>query len=179
MPKPYDVYPLLRPHGDRFWQINEVTFFGSRGESWKVPPGVTDFASVPRIAVWLIPKFGKWTTAALLHDWFCREGIARGLISPMDADGVFRSVMRRDGVPPLLRNLAWAGVRWGAAGNPVRRHEWWRTFPRLLGISLIALPILLIPAIVIALGLAIYWPLEWAAWIVRSEVPESDAGGTT
>lgn len=183
--RPYDVAPQLIPDGEKFRHLNRVEFYGTQGDSWVVDPaedprcGVTDFASVPRVGVWLVPKFGKVTAAALLHDWFCAYAIAAGIISPRQADAVFRSVMRRDGVPPLLRNIAWAGVRWGAAANPIRRHEWWSDFPRLLMVSLVALPIMLLAAIGIVFGLAAYSAAEWLAWILCDEVPESDAGVKT
>lgn len=179
---PYNTPPQLIPHGEKFKLTNVVTYYGTKGDSWTVDPnadprcGETDFASVPRVGVWLIPKFGKLTAAALLHDWFCAFAITAGIISPRQADAVFRSVMRRDGVPPLLRNIAWAGVRWGAAVNPIRRHEWWRDFPRLVAVSLVALPIMLLAAIGIVIGLTIYGVLEWVAWIICNEVPETDAG---
>lgn len=183
--QPYDVPPQLVPWDEKFHVTNVVTYYGTDGDSWTVDPskmrcnGETDFASVPRVGVWLVPKFGKVTAAAVLHDYFCSDGILNGEISPRQADHVFRSVMRRDGVPPLLRNIAWAGVRWGAVANPIRRHEWWLDFPRLLPISLVALPIMLLAAVGILVGLALYGVAEWLAWIISDEVPESDAGAKT
>lgn len=35
---------------------------------------VTDFASVPRIFWWIIPKWGKYGNAAVIHDWlYCQQ----------------------------------------------------------------------------------------------------------
>lgn len=164
--KPYNVDPQLVPAGERFRLTNVVTFYGTKGDSWTLNPGrmrrrgITDFASSPRVSVWLVPKFGLLTPAAIWHDWACDDGIPNGEISPRDADAVFRSLMRRDGVPPLLRNLAWCGVRWGAVGNPARRHEWWSDFPRVFLLTLVALPIMLLAAVGIAVGLAVYGLLE-------------------
>lgn len=183
--KPYNVAPQLIPEGEKFRLTNVVTFYGTKDESWTINPGrcrrrgLTDFASVPRLAVWLIPKFGKITAAAILHDWFCDEGIANGVISPRDADGVFRSVMRRDGVPRLLRALAWCGVRWGAAFNPIRRHEWWSDFPAVFALSLVGLPIMLLAAIGIGVGLFLYHVFEWICSVIFDEVPETEAGLST
>lgn len=176
---PYDVDPVLIPAGESFFQTNRVTFFGTKGDCWAVTPGPTDFASVPRVGVWLIPKFGRWTAAAILHDWFCRFAITAGIISPRDADAVFRSVMRRDGVPPLLRNIAWAGVRWGAAANPIRRHEWWRDFPRLMAVSVVALPIMLLAAVGIVIGLGLYHFVEAAVTLFVRDEAHPGAGMST
>lgn len=185
MIQPYDVDPLLRPYGAAFQQRNVVTFYGTKGDSWVVDParkrrrGITDFASSPRVSSWLVPKFGLLTPGAILHDHFCDDGIRDGEISPRDADAVFRSVLRRDGVPPLQRNLAWCGVRWGAARNPARRHEWWRDFPRLLLLTLVAVPIMLPAAIGITVGLALYSLLEWLISPFFDETPASGTGLST
>jgi len=43
---------------------------------WEVPTGfITDFASVPRIFWALIPPNGKYTKAAVLHDWMYKYAI--------------------------------------------------------------------------------------------------------
>lgn len=40
----------------------------------KVPYGtVTDFASVPRWAEWLIPRSGEYNQATVVHDKMCRD----------------------------------------------------------------------------------------------------------
>lgn len=185
MIQPYNVAPQLVPEGEQFRQVNVVTFYGTKGDSWTLNParmrrrGVTDFASSPRVSVWLVPKFGWITPGAIWHDWACNEGIPNGEISPRDADGVFRSMMRRDGVPRLLRSLAWCGVRWGAAFNPVRRHEWWRDFPAVFALSLVGLPIMLLAAIGIGVGLFVYHVFEWICSIIFDEVPETEAGLST
>ena len=80
-----------------------------------VPAGFrTDFASVPRVVTWLVPRFGAYTLAAILHDWLVTEGLRTGVVTSRQADGIFRRVMRESGVPVLRRWLMWAGVRWGA-----------------------------------------------------------------
>jgi hypothetical protein len=54
----------------------------------------TDLATVPRVVTWLIPRFGVYTLAAILHDWLCTEGIRSGAVTSREADGIFRRVMR-------------------------------------------------------------------------------------
>lgn len=173
----------LKRATDTTFEVTRDIVYKGKNEIFVVPAGFcTDFASVPRIAVWLIPKFGKWTLAAILHDWFCAVAIAAGIISPRDADAIFRRVSREYGVPPLLRSLMWCGVRWGAAANPIRRHEWWRDLPRVAPLTLLALPIVGPPALLIAVGLALYVLAETAVTLViPSERPTTgaEAGLTT
>lgn len=129
----------------------------------------TDFASVPQFLSWLIPSMGMYTYAAIVHDYLCeqlnaehREG-AHHVLAPVnarDTDGIFRRIMREAGVPPLRRALIWTGVRWGALFNPARREGWLRDAPAVLGLSLLALPIVLPASIPVGLGSLLYWLLE-------------------
>ncbi|RSM34604.1 DUF1353 domain-containing protein [Amycolatopsis balhimycina DSM 5908] len=42
-------------------------------KNFTVPDGSrSDFASVPRFLVWLIPRYGRYTKSAVLHDHLCR-----------------------------------------------------------------------------------------------------------
>jgi hypothetical protein len=136
----------VRAVSDRIWMLLGPLRYLGAVETFTVPAGfLTDFASVPRAVTWLIPTTGRYTLAAVLHDWCCAIGIPTGVISSRDTDALFRRVMREAGVPRARRWLIWAGVRWGAAGNPVRRPGWWRDAPAVLAISLLAAP-LVIPA---------------------------------
>ena len=69
---------------------------------------------------------------------------------------MFRRVMRESGVPVLRRWLMWAGVRWGALTDERRRAGWWASAPGVLAISLVAAPLVVPPAILIAPGLVVY-----------------------
>lgn len=129
--------------------LSEALVYDGAVDRWTVPAGFgTDFASVPRLLTWLVPRMGAWTRAAILHDWFCTVGIVAGVISARDADGVFRRVLREEGTPVVLRWLMWTAVRLGAAGNPVRRAGWWRDAPLVLAIAL-PLAVLLGPVVVL------------------------------
>jgi hypothetical protein len=110
-------------------------------EHFVVPSGFyTDFASVPRLFRSLFPSIGKWTQAAVLHDWFCVH-LASGdcLVSSRDADGIFRRVMREAGVGFVTRWQMWAGVRWGALFNRHRRPGIARDLPLVGVITLLDL----------------------------------------
>lgn len=89
-------------------------------------PFTTDLASVPRILTWLLPRYGKYTKAAVLHDYLCQRFKAdpadpdppgapplQPLADRSDADELFRDVMKELEVPGLRRWLMWVAVSWG------------------------------------------------------------------
>ncbi|MEI4270478.1 DUF1353 domain-containing protein [Klenkia sp. LSe6-5] len=151
---------LSRPHVEQLddgdWALTEPLVYAGRADRWVVPTGfVSDLASVPVPVRWLIPTNGPWTAAAIVHDWFCDVGIAAGVISSRDADGVFRRMCRELRTPVLRRWLMWAGVRWGAVVNPVRRPGFVRDLPAVLAISVLAVPLVLPVSVVVGVGLAV------------------------
>lgn len=107
---PVVVREVDRGDGSR-WQLVEPLAYQGRDELFTVPAGFeTDFASVPRAFTWLIPRYGRYTKAAILHDYLCRRA-EHGQFRWADADGIFRRVMRELGVALLRRWLMWAAVR--------------------------------------------------------------------
>lgn len=94
----------------------------------------TDLASVPRFMVWLIPRYGQYTRAAIIHDYLCQRGA--GPVDPerpypapygplnlrdrSDADAVFRRIMRLVGVPRARRWLMWSAVTWATVVTVLR-----------------------------------------------------------
>jgi hypothetical protein len=152
---------VVRRRDDETWTVVEQLVYRGKRDVFVVPAGFpTDFASVPRFAVWLIPRFGRYTLPAILHDWLCREGIRRGLVTPREADGLFRRAMRELGVPVVRRWLMWAGVRWGALTVPERRRGWVVSAPGVLAISVLAAPVVVPPGLLIVLALAVYGFVE-------------------
>ena len=109
--------------------------------------------------VWLIPRFGRYTLAAILHDFLC-DGLPSKRFTSRDVDGLFRRVMRELGVPPLRRWLMWCGVRWGALLNPRRRPGWSADALPVIGLTLVALPIVVPAAVLVAVCLGIYAVIE-------------------
>lgn len=70
---------------DRFELVEPLRYQGQR-EQFTVPAGFkTDFASVPRPFVWLLPKYGVYTRAAILHDFL----VVSKPVSAVDADRLF------------------------------------------------------------------------------------------
>jgi hypothetical protein len=177
---PFDDEGLVvRRRDDNTWTVVEELVYRGRRDVFVVPAGFpTDFASVPRVVVWLVPRFGRYTLAAILHDWLCRDGIGAGLVSPRDADGLFRRAMRELGVPVVRRWLMWTGVRWGALTDPPRRAGWILSAPGVLVITALAAPVVVPPAVLVALALTVYGFVEGIVSAPIRERP-TDAGSAS
>ena len=166
----------VRRKNDEEWTVVGDLRYTGKSQVFVVPDGsTTDFATVPRVVVWLIPRFGRYTLPAILHDWLCTEGIASGVVTSREADGIFRRVMREQDVPLLRRWLMWCGVRWGALTDPIRRPGWWHSAPGVLVISVLAAPVVVPPALLIAVALLVYGAVEAAVALLTGSSP-SDAG---
>lgn len=150
---------MVTRHSDTEWKTTFPLVYHGKRDTFHIPSGyVTDFASVPQMLQWFAPSTGKYTLAAVLHDYLCDQlidGRARwiprdaGLVilTSRDVDGLFRRVMREQNVPTVLRWFMWTGVRWGAIFNRRRRPGSLRTFPLVLLLTLFALPVIA-PAVV-------------------------------
>src|SRR5690349_9717405 len=87
------------------WRLLKPVVYQGRDQTFEVPVGfVTDFASVPNAFTWLVPRYGAYTKAAILHDFLC----GGTLVSRADADGIFRRTLREFGVSLLRRWIMWA-----------------------------------------------------------------------
>lgn len=143
---------LVEPTSPVTWRLAEPLVYHGEEETFTVPAGyVTDFATIPRIAVWLIPRFGAYTKAAILHDYLLTDTD----VASVDVDNLFRRALRELGVPPWRRTLMWTGVRWGAAFNRRRRAGWWRTAPAVFLWSLLFLVTAIPPLAMIVVALAL------------------------
>ncbi len=167
----------VRSSGPEEWELLESLAYRGRRDRFVVPAGFrTDLATVPRVVVWLVPRWGLYTRAAVLHDWLCTEGIATGAVTARDADGLFRRVMRESGVPVLRRWLMWCGVRWGALTDRRRRRGWLLSAPGVLAITLLAAPLVLPPALVIVPALLVFGVAE--RLVPEPAGPPADGSGT-
>ena len=146
------------------WRLLEPICYLGEVDKFLVPEGyVTDFASVPRVVISLVPKYGRYTAAAILHDYLLTDALKSGRVNSNDADGLFRRALRELGVPPVKRWLMWTGVRWGALFSPTRRPGWLRSAAGVLAISALAfVPVALMSAVVGAV-LALYGLVEFVA----------------
>lgn len=89
------------------WEVGEL---GS-GDLIVVPVGFgTDLASVPRVAWSILPPWGEYSQAAVLHDYLYDRGHDR---SRRFADRQFLDAMAALDVPRLIRWSMWLAVRAG------------------------------------------------------------------
>jgi uncharacterized protein DUF1353 len=150
----------------RNWSLlHELHYQGTR-QRFLVPVGVsTDFASIPRVFVWFLPQYGRYTKAAILHDYLWSRGVPARELTRAEADAIFRRALRELGVPFLRRWIMWAGVRIGALKERDGRKGWlkdsWLVFPLLL----LALPILGPPALVITIALLVFYVVEFVVYL--------------
>ena len=165
---------LIEPDGR--YRLTAQMVYRGRDDTFTVPAGFqTDLASIPRYMTWLVPVAGVQDRAAIVHDWLCGSlafayshnkasgsTVARAVpvASAVDTDGIFRRILRELGVGAVRRWLMWTGVRWGALLNPARRAGWLRTAPAVVGISVVALPLLLPATVAVLATLAVDTAVE-------------------
>ena len=161
----------VRQIDDQDWAILRALTYYARTEDFVVPVQEhTDFASVPRVFIWFIPRYGRYTKAAILHDYLCSVCVPAGRVSRIEADGIFRQAMRELGVPFLRRWIMWAGVRLGALTNAAGREKWWTQAWRVALIAAVALPVVTPAAVVIAISFLVFYLIEVVAWIPLTAV---------
>jgi hypothetical protein len=150
------------------WQLVEPLAYQGRDEPLVVPEGFeTDFASVPTWLTWLIPRYGRYTKAAILHDWLCKRA-ERGEFRWVDADGVFRRMMRELGVPVLRRWLMWTAVRLHSIVKSEPSSLWTQgigPMVKLVLITVVAAALLLVPAVVVLTWTALFGVAEAVAYL--------------
>lgn len=121
----------------RVWRLEEplqyeIGALGS-GAIIIVPAGFqTDGASIPRLLQGIIPAWGRWSRAAIIHDYLCR-GIAdnRAVGVPKwgvvwnrkTADKIFHEAMIVSEVPRPLAWIMWAAVRLADRFPILREHS--------------------------------------------------------
>lgn len=121
---PFLDTPTFRQRGERTWELMSDLEYVGETQRFVIGAGfVTDFATVPRALQWLVPTYGGYTRAAILHDWLIEHELSKDSprITSRDVDGLFRRVMREEGVPLPRRWVMWAAVRAAAPFNKDRR----------------------------------------------------------
>lgn len=136
MPFIGDDHVVLRQIGDATWMLVEPLTYQAKVDRFTVGKDFeTDLASVPRPLVWLIPRYGRYTKCAILHDWLWR----RTNVHKADANGIFRRAMREEGVSLVHRWVMWAAVGLASTlkepGN-IRRRD----LPHIGGLFLMGIP---------------------------------------
>lgn len=93
----------------RMWRVNQTfKYYSDFGGFVRVEGGFeTDFASIPRFLWTLAPPDGRYTQAAVVHDWLYTTQTG-----PKDmADRIFKEAMEVLGVPRWKRNLMYMAVK--------------------------------------------------------------------
>lgn len=168
---PYDIRAetlAVEQHSDHLWRLTQDFHYVGKTQRFTIGAGfLTDFASVPQPLWWLVPRSGRYTKAAVVHDALVIEA-RRGHMSRCDADGIFRRILRELQVPFLRRWLLWGGVRLGGrffldAGCGVRAYA------QAALVSVFTIALGLFAFVVLGLLLAVFWLLEWAMyWLWRA-----------
>jgi hypothetical protein len=165
MPFVGDSDVAVKQVGDNDWELLKKLVYQGNYEKFTVPAGTgTDFASVPRPFVWFIPRYGKYTRAAILHDYLWRVKALSGEISWADADGLFRRTLRELDVAFLRRWIMWSAVRLASMAKKQAKKGRFAQIPRALLCALVAILIVGPPALVIVASLAVFWVVEWIAF---------------
>lgn len=148
------------------WRLDRPMCYEGRSDEWEVPEGyITDLASVPRLAAWLIPRYGVYTPAAILHDYLCEAARwDEPLVTRADADGLFRRCLRELGVSAPRRWMMWAAVRAASRLSDARLKD-------IFFFALIMIPsvvFIAIPAAAVQVFLVLFWLVELVAWGIHS-----------
>lgn len=115
----------VEPVSAQLWRLTENFEYKigdlSSNESVRVPKGfITDFASTPRIFWSILPPWGKYGKAAVVHDFLYQfhritktiGGTEHTLyIGRKEADSIFLEAMKVLGVNAVTRRVMWATVR--------------------------------------------------------------------
>jgi uncharacterized protein DUF1353 len=141
----------VRSRDGESWILDEAVIYIGKYGKYVVPAGyTTDFASVPRLLWWFTPKSGPWNKAAVVHDWLITNGLLGEIdITSPRVDAEFREAMKACGVGWARRWVMWAGVRWAAVVNRVRRPGWLRTLPQLLSVTALTASPVVVPIVLL------------------------------
>ena len=121
----------------------------------------TDLGSSPRTLRAVFPPYGSYTAAMILHDRLWRVDVPAGRLTYRDADRILREAMGTLGVPPVRRWAMWAAVRWGALLTRRGGHRgWWRDAPKVLGMTVVVLPLVVAPVVANASSLLLLALME-------------------
>jgi hypothetical protein len=111
------------------------------GDTINVPEGfMTDFASIPRPLWVILPKWGKYGNAAVIHD-YCYWEQSR---SRLNSDQIFREAMGVLEVASCTRFVMYLAVRlfgWGAwAGNKNKKKQGIDRVTKVMPVKSVELP---------------------------------------
>lgn len=93
----------------KFVILEDFSVTTKDGEVITVPEGfVTDAASVPRLFWSFLPPLGRYTKAAVVHDYLYRTHLK----TKEEADKIFLWLMEDLGVEKVRRTVMYYAVKW-------------------------------------------------------------------
>ena len=99
---------ILTPSGFKTWELTEDFIQNTSIGQIKVPKGFkTDLASIPRFLWILLPPFGRYSQAAVIHDYLYESK----LYTREEADKIFRELMLRYGTYKWKAKIMYHAVR--------------------------------------------------------------------
>jgi hypothetical protein len=162
------VRELAAADGSR-WQLVEPLSYAGRDETFVVPAGfTTDFASVPQSLTWLVPRYGRYTKAAIVHDYLWQRA-REGSFGWADADGVLRRAMRELDVPFLRRWLMWGAVRLAGVVTRSPSSLWTQgvgALAALVLVTVLGIAYVAVPVVVVVAFSAVFAIAEAMVWVV-------------
>lgn len=106
---------VVKSYDETKWELTEEFYFyfseDDKSTGVTVPKGfITDFASVPRILWSILPPTGRYTKAAVLHD-FLYSNASHLELTRKQCDKMFLQGMGVLGVKRWVRNIIYRAVR--------------------------------------------------------------------
>ena len=110
---------VVRQVGPATFKLREPFKYVDKGRRFDVPEeDVSDLASVPGFLTWLVPRYGRHTLAALLHDHLqahlvrTEDDLPNDLecVTSEQADTMFREALHYSWVPFIRRWVMWGAV---------------------------------------------------------------------
>lgn len=115
----FSTNPTLRLDREKGWPVTLASELRYHHDKWGeiiVPAGTrSDLASVPRFFWRVLPPFGQYSRAAIVHDHLCelgRHGHPHNGMSSKAAHKVFRDAMKDLDVPGWKRGVMYRAVKW-------------------------------------------------------------------
>jgi hypothetical protein len=155
---------------DQRWELDSPLTHASESGTFTVPKGFkTDLASVPRHFVWLFPTYGRYTKAAILHDYLVKKPPPADRPPNMNrskADHIFRCAMLELGVPFVRRWMMWSAVRTQGLLRNTRPTE----FASWLIVLVPSVAFLIVPFLLLTLWLILFKIVESIFWAVLKPI---------
>ena len=168
--KRFSDWPVLKWDGERWDMMVEVWYQGS-WDRFLIRKRKSDLATVP-FFMWFLIQKTTGAIAAIFHDQLLEEEVPKGeqwiegqeaprVITTRDADGLFHQALIDLDVKPVMAALMWVGVRWGSLFRRDGHNKgWWLDAGKVIPISIVAAPFVLVALVVNSALYCIYLIVE-------------------